>query len=437
MSQVTRVAFIGTGNMGRPLIDKLLAKGYGVQVNDKYREAADSVVAAGAVWRDTPREAAQGCPVVVTCLPLPHHVLENMIGDDGALAGMEAGHTWIDSSTTDYHNTLHIAGIAAQKGVYSLEAPVSNLSHMGVDFANVSFYVGGDKPGYDLSKDVIDTMGRQSFYVGKIGMGQTVKLFTNLLFYAATALWGELLMIAKHNDIPLHWMWDFVKGSKGNCFVSDQLTPFVFDGSFDSSCTLEITVKDTSLTVDLADELDVALPIGRIIERRYRQAGERYDDHDNHVKVVKLVEEENKTTLQITNFTAPSPYGADPAYRHPEGVIEDAYGRIKPNLPDRYRAPQEEIDDQRREAAQALTDFLAYVNNSILHESYHLGRKMDLDEPLLRDVVRWSCGPSWVADHEDTFEPNRACLRQVAELGKGLNLPVTSELIDLLPTLDK
>ena len=78
MKNVTKISFIGTGNMGKPMIFKLLDKGYHIQVYDKYKEAADTVVAAGAVWKETPKEAAENTDIVMTCLPLPHHVLENM-----------------------------------------------------------------------------------------------------------------------------------------------------------------------------------------------------------------------------------------------------------------------------------------------------------------------------------------------------------------------
>jgi 3-hydroxyisobutyrate dehydrogenase len=230
------------------MIFELLAKGYQVKVYDKYKEAAEGVVAAGALWADTPREAATGGEIVITCLPLPHHVRENMLGEDGALASMRAGDIWIDTSTTDYHNTLHIAAVAAQKGVLSLEAPVSNLSHMGVDFTNSSFYVGGDKEGYERSEHLLNTMGQISFYVGKIGTAQTVKLLTNLLFYASTVVSGEALCLAQEAGIPLHWMWDFIQASKGNSVATEQFLPFIFDGSYDSSCSLEITVKDMSLS---------------------------------------------------------------------------------------------------------------------------------------------------------------------------------------------
>ena len=353
MSNLKQIAYIGTGSMGKPMIFKLLRLGYSVQVYDKYPEAAKTVMEAGAVWFNSPKEVAQNADIVVTNLPLPHHVTENMLGENGALAGMKAGSTWIDFSTTDYHNTQHIADEAKKKGVYSLESPVSNLSHMGVDFANVSFYVSGDKEGFDICEQALNDMGKISFFVNKdIGKAQTVKLLTNLLFYTAMVVWSEILMIAKTHDIPLKWMWDFMRASQGNCFVTEQVTPFIFDGSYDYSCSLEITVKDTDLTVKLAEELHVPLPLGRIVEARYRQAGEKYKPLDNHVMVTKLVEEENNLDLRIPDFIAPSPYGLNRSYIHSEERVTDAFGRVKP-LPYQltYERPEQKLEPHLEEIA--------------------------------------------------------------------------------------
>ncbi|MEB3830841.1 NAD(P)-dependent oxidoreductase [Phormidium sp. CCY1219] len=437
MNTLTKVAFIGTGAMGRPMIFKLLEKGYPVQVYDKYKEAADTVVAAGAIWTDTPAEAARGCGVVITCLPLPHHVLENMLGENGAIEGMQPGSTWIDTSTTDYHNTKYIAGVAAKRGIYSLEAPVSNLSHMGVDFANVSFYVSGDREGYELSKDVLNTMGQISFFVNEnIGKAQTVKLLTNLLFYTGTILVGEVLMVAYRNGIPLHWMWDFIRASRGCSFVAEQVSPFILDGSYDRSCTLEITVKDTDLTVKLADELNVPMPIGRIVEERYRQAGEKYDQQLGHVTVTKLIEEENNLRLRVVGFTAPSPYGANPNYVHSKTLVEDRYGRIKP-LPYQLHydpPPSYDLAAELVELAETLTEFMAYVNYVILQEAYQLGKNMGLSRALLTDVVRWSCGTSWVFDNEGYYQPDPRIVRKIKQMDLGRNaiIPYMTKMIDAL-----
>ncbi len=436
MKNLPTIAYIGTGSMGKPMIFKLLRLGYTVQVYDKYPQAAKTVIAAGAVWYDSPKEVAKNADIVVTNLPLPHHVTENMLGENGALAGMKTGSTWIDFSTTDYHNTQNIANEAKKKGVYSLESPVSNLSHMGVDFANVSFYVSGDKEGFDMSEQALNDMGKISFFVSKkIGEAQTVKLLTNLLFYTAMVVLGEVLVIAKTNRIPLDWMWDFIKASTGNSFVSEQVTPFIFDGSYDYSCSLEITVKDTDLTVKLADELNVPLPLGRIIEARYRQAGKKYKPLDNHVMVTKLIEEENNFDLRVPGFVAPSPYGLNRSYVHSDELVTDGFGRVKPKPYQlTYERPQQKLEENLEEIAQALTDFMEYINYLILQESYMLGKNMGLSRDLLVDVIRWSCGTSWVFDNEDSFQPDSSIVSKIKkyDFGSKAKIPTITKMISLL-----
>ncbi|MEM9213850.1 MAG: NAD(P)-binding domain-containing protein [Cyanobacteria bacterium P01_F01_bin.150] len=431
-----KIAYIGTGAMGKQQIFKLLKDGYQVQVYDKYRDAADSVVAAGAIWKDSPKDAAKDADLVITNLPLPHHVLENMLGHDkpGALEGMKPGATWLDFSTTDYHNTQHIAKEAAKQGVFSLESPVSNLSHMGVDFCNVSFYVSGDKEGYDLSEDALNSMGKISFFVSDtIGEAQTVKLLTNLLFYTQMVALGEVYMIAKTNGIPLLWLWDYIRASKGNSVVTEQVSPFIFDGSYDYSCSLEITVKDTDLTVNLADELEVPLPIGRIIEERYREAGQKYDPpNDNHVKVTKLIEEDNNIDLRLPNFTAPSPYGLDRSYVHSTERVTDHFGRTKP-LPYQleYDYPEALEDGTLMDIAKSLTDFLAYINYLSLGEANHLGKNMGLSDELLIDVIRWSVGTCWISDNLDAYQPNPEIVEKIKsfDFGSKAKLPVITKIL--------
>ena len=74
MTEKCQITFIGTGSMGKPMVHELLKHGYPVRVYDRRREAAKTVVAAGAVWADTPRESAIGSEIVFTCLPLPEDV---------------------------------------------------------------------------------------------------------------------------------------------------------------------------------------------------------------------------------------------------------------------------------------------------------------------------------------------------------------------------
>lgn len=393
-----RIGFIGTGSMGRPMIAKLLQAGYHVDVYDIDPAAAKDVLENGARWHNAPRDAARDCEIVITCLPLPHDVFDNMTGEQGALAGMPSGSVWIDTSTTDYHNTLEIARIAAAIGVHSLEAPVSNLSHMGVDFANVSFFVGGPSGVYRRCQRALETMGAVSFHVGDIGQGQSVKLLTNLLFYTAAVASGDALCQGVQESVPAQQAWRSFVASSANSVAIEQFVPFLLDGSYDRSCTLEITVKDMGLTVQLADELGVGLPIGRAVEKRYSQAGRKFDRYDSHLRLVELAEAAFGVRLQVPGYRAPSKYGADPAHPPDQEFLTDPVGRIKPKREHVFPLDDVPLSDIQIQLLKSLVDQLTDVNRLILDEAFDLGRGMGLNDALLYDVITWSVGASAWSD---------------------------------------
>ena len=428
MAEKAQITFIGTGAMGKSMVRELLKSGYPVKVYDKNKDAAASVIKAGAVWADTPKESAVGSDFVFTCLPLPENVYENMMGPTGALSGMNKGCIWIDTSTTDYHNTLRIAEAADKIGVISLEAPVSNLSHMGADFANTSIYVGGDKEGYDRVKEILDVISKISFHVAKIGEAQTVKLITNLLFYTDTAIFGECLALAQEDGIPLEWMWEYINKSTAFSVATEQFMPFLFDHTYDNSCSLEIGHKDMNLTTELADELGVALPLGRIIRDHYDETMRRWDRYDRHVIVCKITEEDNHISMQIPGYIAPSPYGADPNYQSTGEMVTDEHGRIKPKLPESYKVDPFTPTSEQQELIDTLIDYMTWINYVIYEECLDLGTTMGLSKELLAEVILWSVGTCWMTDNYDQYKPDANALDRMRSIDTKLKL-MTSERI--------
>ncbi|MES0056663.1 NAD(P)-dependent oxidoreductase [Mesorhizobium sp. M0030] len=403
------------------MIAKLLEAGYLVEVYDIDPAAARDVLEKGARWHDTPRDAARDCDILITCLPLPRDVFDNMTGEQGALAGMPSGSVWIDTSTTDYHNTLEIARIAAAIGVHSIEAPVSNLSHMGVDFANVSFFVGGPSGVYRRCQAALETMGAVSFHVGDIGQGQSVKLLTNLLFYTAAVASGHALCRGVQESVPAQQAWRSFVASSANSVAVEQFVPFLLDGSYDRSCTLEITVKDMGLTLQLADELGVGLGIGRAVEERYSKAGRKFERYDSHLRVVELAEVVCGVRLQVPGYRAPSKYGSDAAYPPDREFLTDPIGRIKPKREHVFPLDDVPLSDVQIRLLKSLVGELTHVNRLILHEAFDLGRGMGLNDALIYDVVTWSVGASaWSDSHAQQYSNE-----QPADLVSAIAPPLT------------
>ncbi|HJP23806.1 MAG TPA: NAD(P)-binding domain-containing protein, partial [Acidimicrobiales bacterium] len=121
-----RIGFIGLGNAGGKLAGSLLRNGYDLTVRDLDPEVARSFVDGGASWADSPREMAEACDVVITCLPSPAACSAVMEADDGVLAGLravaEAGadaggsRIWLEMSTTDESEVRRIGALVVEAG---------------------------------------------------------------------------------------------------------------------------------------------------------------------------------------------------------------------------------------------------------------------------------------------------------------------------------
>jgi 3-hydroxyisobutyrate dehydrogenase len=96
---VPQIAFAGLGRMGVPMCAALVSAGYQVTATDKRGEAQEAAVTCGAIWRDTPAQAAAAAGVLITMLPGPREVHAAMLDEAGALKQLAAGAAWIDMTS--------------------------------------------------------------------------------------------------------------------------------------------------------------------------------------------------------------------------------------------------------------------------------------------------------------------------------------------------
>ena len=121
-----RVAFCGLGIMGEPMAANLARAGFELSVYNRTKEKAERFAEEhGARATATPREAADGASVVITMVPDAPDVEEVLLGEQGAVHGLEAGALAIDMSTIAPTAARAIGERLADDGVAFLEAPVS------------------------------------------------------------------------------------------------------------------------------------------------------------------------------------------------------------------------------------------------------------------------------------------------------------------------
>jgi len=287
-----KVGFIGLGTMGASMASNLQKAGHELYVNDVRRDATASHVAAGAKWKDTPRQVGEEAEVVFTSLPGPAEVEAVAVGPDGLMHGMRQGTAYFDLSTNSPGLVRRLYATFKEKGLSLLDAPVSG-GPKGARTRKLALWVGGDRPMYDRFKPVLDAIGDQPYYVGPIGAGSVAKLVHNCAGYAMqTALAEVFTMGVKAGVDPLE-LWKAVRqGAGGRRRTFDGLVDQFLPGTFDPPAfTLKLAHKDVTLATTLGRELGVPMRVANLTLEEMTEALNRgWSQRDS--RVAMLLQEE-------------------------------------------------------------------------------------------------------------------------------------------------
>jgi 3-hydroxyisobutyrate dehydrogenase len=296
-----KVAFIGLGHMGAPMSRNILAAGHDLVVHDLRRDAATEVVADGASWAGSPREAAAGREVVITMLPGPLAVEEVLLGASGLLEGMAAGSVWIDMSTSTPAVADRVRARAGPGRIAVLDAPVSGMA-AGARDGTLQIFAGGDAETVAAVRPLLEAMGDPAriVHAGPHGAGYTVKLMINLLWFAHLTATAEVLTIGTQAGVGLGTLRHCLLASPAaSHFLDRDVLSVLEHGDYDEGFALALACKDLGLAVDLARASGVPVPVSAAVEQVYRQARARYGDSGGEMLPVKLLEDLTGTPLRL------------------------------------------------------------------------------------------------------------------------------------------
>lgn len=298
-----RYGFIGLGNLGAHLAAGLRRGGLDLTVHDLNRAAAEPLIAAGARWAETPRALAQSVDAVITCLPSPAVSERVLTGDEGLLAGFAPGATWIEMSTNDQETILRLAAIAAERGVATLEAPVTGGVHKAAS-GEIAVIAGGDAELFARHREALAAMGGALFHVGPLGAASVIKVITNMLAFIHLVAAGEALMLAKRGGLDLAQAYQVIRASSGNSFVHETESQLILNGSYAINFTMDLACKDLGFAMKLGSQYGVPLDLAAVTSQTFIKAREAYGGGAWSTEVVRLLEDALRTDLRAPGFPA-------------------------------------------------------------------------------------------------------------------------------------
>ena len=167
---MSRIGFIGLGNMGLPMAQNLIKAGHQVEGVDVNPHAVEKLKAAGGAAVEMAQVAAARADVVITMLPAGEQVREVYLGPNGIIASANPGTLLIDCSTIDVATARDVARAAEARGLLMLDAPVSG-GVTGAAAGTLTFMVGGTAQAFTRAESVLQCMGKTIVHAG--GPGNT------------------------------------------------------------------------------------------------------------------------------------------------------------------------------------------------------------------------------------------------------------------------
>jgi 3-hydroxyisobutyrate dehydrogenase len=285
--------------MGMPISAVLAKAGYEVAATDKRTAAREDAVRCGALWRDSPADAAESTDVLITVLPGPEQVRAAMTGPAGALPALAPGATWIDMTSNVPQAVEPVRDRAIGQGVLVLEAPAGG-GPAAARQGQLQLFIGGDAHVLDCNRPILEVLAdsERIIHVGGYGTGYTAKLLVNLLWFGQAIATAEALLIGQAAGIDLRVLQQalgsspaataFITGDLDRLLRGDYLTTFGLDGIYD----------ELEAVTALAREHQLPSPLSDLVLQTYRRALDRYGAVPGELMGVALLEEEAARRLR-------------------------------------------------------------------------------------------------------------------------------------------
>lgn len=274
---MARIQFIGLGTMGAPMVARLMGAGHTVWVTDANPEAVRKAVetTGASAW------SAPGVPddLDVLLLMLPNsRIVEAVLGsaEDPAslVAALDASTVVLDMSSSRPDSTTAVAGMLAGRGVAMVDAPVSG-GPLKAATGELAIMVGGagDDAVWERVSPVLEALGTSITRTGPVGSAHALKALNNLLSVIGIVGAVEVLQVGAKFGLEPGVMLDVINHSTGrNQATEVKLGPQVLDRGWNVGFSLELTVKDISTALDLAESEGVRVPVSEAAVQVARDA---------------------------------------------------------------------------------------------------------------------------------------------------------------------
>lgn len=272
-----KIGFVGLGNMGAPLAQKLAAHGP-VTVFDLSEACAAKLASADAAVAGSAKEVALHSSIVFTCLPTSAHVRTALFSEDGIAAGLCEGGMVVDMTTGNPDDTREMSAQLAHTNRHLIDAPVSG-GPRGAQEGTIAIMIGGSDAEAARVRPILGLITKNAMHAGPVGAGHAVKAGNNLLnLICRMATFEVVSMLVKEGVAPDKAV-EIISRSSGRSYASEITLPDnILSGKMNQGFTTALMRKDASVALAMAERLGLEMPLGREAMARLAEVIEEHSE---------------------------------------------------------------------------------------------------------------------------------------------------------------
>lgn len=280
------IGFIGLGNMGFPMMSRLLAAGHPVVVFDVREDVRTEATALGARAAESVRAVADQAETVLASLPTPQ-VSEAVVAD---IAAGSAIRRFIDLSTVGGQAAQRNHAVLDAKGIAALDSPVSGGVH-GAQAGTLAVMVSGPRSEFVTLAPVFEVLGRAIFVSEQPGAAQTMKLINNLMAATTLAATAEVMVMGVKAGLSADVMIDVLNAGSGGTHASrDKFPRAVLPRTFDYGFATGLMAKDVRLYLTEAASLGLPVAMAEAVQSIWEQTLHAEGAESDFTSVIKPME---------------------------------------------------------------------------------------------------------------------------------------------------
>jgi 3-hydroxyisobutyrate dehydrogenase len=287
---VTSIAFIGLGNMGRGMANRLLQAGHDVRVYNRTGARAAALESAGAKRCLTPREACTDAAAVFSMTADDLSSRAVWSGPDGVLAARLAPQAFaIECSTLSYQWVMELATEARARNLRYVDAPVTGLPDAAAA-GELTLLVGAEVADLESARPILSAISNRILHFGAVGCGTAYKLIVNLMGAVQIASLAEGMALAERIGLDLDAVANAISTGQAASPQVVRNARRIVAGDHDRNVvfTPVLRLKDVDYALQFAQGIGMRAPFGEVAAGQLQQLIDLGYSRDNESKIIEV-----------------------------------------------------------------------------------------------------------------------------------------------------